>query len=190
MKKSLAYSILLLLTIISFFFDKEILYFFSTLRSIGLTSVLNYLTYLGETIIISCIIISILLWKRKRKWIVPVWLSLISTVIITYILKYIINRPRPFQEGFSHIITAPSPSFPSAHSSAVFAIIPFLYILYPKGRIIWMTLGLVVLFSRIYLGVHYLSDVLFGTLIGMAIATFFIYSTDKKWFTKLNFLKK
>jgi membrane-associated phospholipid phosphatase len=89
-------------------------------------------------------------------------------------LKYIVNRPRPSTRD-PLIIPASEhggPSFPSGHVSQAFATATSLSIAYPKWYIIapsflWAgTVG----YSRLYLGVHYPSDVLGGAVVGAGSA--------------------
>ena len=101
----------------------------------------------------------------------------------TYLLKYSINRPRPFESN-PKIIKAGkggSPSFPSGHASEAFATATSLSLIYPKWYIIapacaWAG---IVGYSRMYLGVHYPSDVLAGAILGSGSA-WLMYKL-KKW---------
>ncbi len=93
---------------------------------------------------------------------------------ISLILKYAINRDRPFvtYPDITKKSVAGSPSFPSGHTSSAFATATSVSLAYPKWYVIapsfaWAgTVG----YSRLHLGVHYPSDVLAGALIGSGCA--------------------
>jgi membrane-associated phospholipid phosphatase len=93
---------------------------------------------------------------------------------VTTIMKYTINRKRPFIT-YPDIVKkgkAGSPSFPSGHTSEAFATATFLSLSYPKWYVIapsfvWAgTVG----YSRMHLGVHYPTDVIIGAIIGSGCA--------------------
>jgi membrane-associated phospholipid phosphatase len=93
---------------------------------------------------------------------------------VTTIMKYAINRDRPFIT-YTDIVKkakAGTPSFPSGHTSEAFATATYLSLSYPKWYVIapsfaWAgTVG----YSRMHLGVHYPSDVLVGAIIGSGCA--------------------
>jgi membrane-associated phospholipid phosphatase len=96
------------------------------------------------------------------------------TAGITEVLKYSVNRERPFSTypDISKKASAGSPSFPSGHTSNAFAAATSISLSYPKWYVIvpsylWAgTVG----FSRMDLGVHYPSDVLAGAVIGSGTA--------------------
>ena len=102
---------------------------------------------------------------------------------LTTILKYTVNRQRPFitYPDIMKKSKAGSPSFPSGHTSSAFATATSISLSYPKWYIIaplylWAgTVG----YSRMDLGVHYPSDVLAGALIGTGSAWLTHYVNKK-----------
>jgi len=99
---------------------------------------------------------------------------------ITVVMKYSINRERPFKTypDITRKSAAGSPSFPSGHTSSSFALATSLSLSYPKWYIIVPSFSWAgtVAYSRMDLGVHYPSDVLAGALVGAGSAwlTYFI----------------
>ncbi len=100
--------------------------------------------------------------------------SLATAAVVTTILKYSVDRTRPFQKypDIIKLADAGSPSFPSGHTSDAFALATSLSLAYPKWYVIvpayaWSS---TVAFSRLDLGVHYPSDVLAGAIIGAGTA--------------------
>ena len=98
----------------------------------------------------------------------------LATSAVTNILKYSINRDRPFvtYPDITKKGKAGSPSFPSGHTSSAFATATSLSLAYPKWYVIapsFVYAGAVG-YSRMDLGVHYPSDVLAGALIGSGCA--------------------
>jgi len=112
--------------------------------------------------------------------------SLVSS-LVTSGIKFSVNRPRPFvtyPNDITKYTSAGSKSFPSGHTSICFATATSVSLLYPKWYVIapmytWATL---VGYSRMYLGVHYPSDVLVGALVGSASAlgTHYLFDYIKK----------
>lgn len=97
--------------------------------------------------------------------------------LVEYSMKHAIARLRPCQviEGIRLIITCPSSySMPSGHAISSFAVaLPLFYLTQEYIALIWrlypLLLASLIAFSRIYLGVHYPSDVLAGALLGAII---------------------
>ncbi|MFT4693715.1 MAG: membrane-associated phospholipid phosphatase [Francisella sp.] len=102
--------------------------------------------------------------------------------IVGQVLKFVIGRARPkfFLEYGSHYFQhfhKPGYDFasmPSGHSITVAAFCMGLIYLAPKFRVLWILLAVAVAFSRIVLGSHYPSDVVFGLAIG-CYSTVFVY---------------
>ena len=100
-------------------------------------------------------------------------LSLIANVgggLVTWILKFIVNRPRPPVSEIGFLDIFEGPSFPSGHATFVFATAIVFGWRYPRLRIPLLVLALVVAYSRIYLGEHFPLDVFAGAVIGSVAA--------------------
>jgi membrane-associated phospholipid phosphatase len=115
--------------------------------------------------------------KHDNKLVETACVSLVSATVnsgITLLMKYTINRVRPFvtYPDITKKSAAGTPSFPSGHTSSAFAAATSLSLAYPKWYIIaptflWAgTVG----YSRLDLGVHYPSDVLAGAIVGAGSA--------------------
>lgn len=152
-------------------------------------------------IMLSLIIILFCLLYRKEKYAFIIISNLAYTVIINLFLKYTFVQKRP---DVLQLVTENGYSFPSAHAMAAMAFYGFLIYLVWKldleKRTSWLLtiiLGeiiFVVSYSRIYLGVHYFSDVLAGLMIACALNMLFItfYADKHIWKKKRSwsFLKK
>jgi len=117
---------------------------------------------------------------------VAVGSSLVLDAALTYSIKKIVNRPRPYATYPDDIIpysTETSMSFPSGHTSFAFATATSLSIKYPRWYIIapsFLWAGSVG-YSRMNLGVHYPSDVLAGALLGAGSAWIACKVNDWYW---------
>lgn len=114
------------------------------------------------------------LWIGKRvRLIAPLWVAFIGAQATTWLGKYAIGRERP---SFMEAVRAESPSFPSGHATGALAVFGFLaYVIardLPGGRarfeiVYWLALLIALVgFSRVFLSVHFVTDVLGGYLVG------------------------
>jgi len=182
-KRNLWIIIVGLLTLISFFIDNNVIEFLSSIKNNYFDSLFIGITFISSEIIIFFLLTSLFLWKEdKRRWILPLWLTLLLSAIISFVLKFLVQRPRPFQIGIVKIMDVFQKmnfeiwnfSFPSFQTMFVFCAIPILSKEFPKLKRFWIFLALLVGFSRIYFGLHFLSDVLAGGLIGYLIGLWVI----------------
>ncbi len=115
-----------------------------------------------------------LVFKRTRKAGVCMAVALILGLLICNLtLKPIIARPRPFmtREDIELIIKAPSGfSFPSGHTVSSFAAATGLFIYHRRLGIAALIWAFLIAFSRLYMYVHYPTDVIAGMLIGILCA--------------------
>lgn len=138
------------------------------------------ITNLGEALPLMIITVILIFIKRTRFCGINMAISLfISIVIGAFILKPLIARERPFTDPIyneywiavgKHLET--SFSCPSSHSTASFAaLFPLFLNFNKKYSFIFILIALLIGFSRVYLVVHYPSDVLFGAFIGITVST-------------------
>ncbi|MBI1883268.1 MAG: phosphatase PAP2 family protein [Chlamydiae bacterium] len=120
--------------------------------------------------------LSTFLSKRKDRWRIALFavLLLASVNVLSHeVFKPLFHRPRPchvLQEAIVRTACPDSPSFPSGHAMSIFAIAVFLGFYYPSWVGFLGFLTVAVSLSRIYMGVHYPSDVLGGAILGMIMA--------------------
>lgn len=168
-------------------FDTVIRECFYSLRSQYLNSLIIALTYLGntKTIIVICLVL-LILPRTRMHYGIPVSAAAITASSFNYFLKHIFNRPRP-DIGY-HIIEQGGWSFPSGHSITSLVVFGLLIWLIHhantgasvpidkrrcKQNNVLTVLLLIPCFgiglSRIYVGVHYPTDVLGGWMLGIIV---------------------
>lgn len=134
----------------------------------------------GEIWIFICVLF--LLSKKTRKaGFMGLLALLIEAILISFVLKPIFSRPRPYVTyGVDILIPPPlGTSFPSGHAAASFAVAFMLYFnRVPYRKTIIVLAGLMA-YSRLYLYVHYPSDILFGIFTALAIAILLRIYQDK-----------
>ena len=116
------------------------------------------------------------------------WFWILCAVVLlavtNLLLKNIVARPRPFAEieALIPMITKPKDfSFPSGHTTASFAVaLVMLRMLPKKFGIPAVVLAALVAFSRLYLGVHYPTDVLTGLVIALVGSMLSVWIVRKK----------
>ena len=169
-------------------FDDAVRFFFYDMRSGALTSAAKAMTYLGnwQSVTVLCIILLIIKPTRIRYGI-PVSAGAISVTVINKIIKNLVRRDRPDQ--IYHLIKQGGYSFPSGHSITsmfVFGMLIYLVRVNVQNRKAANVLTVIIAvpmvcigLSRIYLGVHYPSDVLAGWALGIAVMMVVIEIADR-----------
>lgn len=134
-----------------------------------LTKIVTGITNFGGTFVIIILIILSIIFFRKIIYSILITANIINVVLITQVLKMLIQRPRP---SFPHLVIESGFSFPSGHAMASLGFYGFLiYLIWQTNinkkvkigvTIILSILILLIGLSRIYLGVHYFTDVVAG----------------------------
>lgn len=109
--------------------------------------------------------------------------SFLLGLAVNQVILMFIHRTRPYESGLTHLLIEPSAdwSFPSDHATAAFAAMASFLLagLYARAAVL-AALAILVCWSRIYVGTHYLTDVLGGALTGIAaaLAVSLVYRKD------------
>lgn len=156
------------------------------LRTDLLTPFMKGVTFLGNGgwFWILCAVVLLAIPKTRKTGYAAV-LSLIFGVIVTnLLLKNIVARPRPFAEIEALILLIAKPtdfSFPSGHTTASFAVALVMLRMLPKKiGIPAVVLAALVAFSRLYLGVHYPTDVLAGFVVALVGSSLAVWGVRTK----------
>lgn len=153
--------------------ERTLLWIHEHLASNALDDIMPVVTRLGGTFgvyaIVAIVVIAAVLARRTPTVIVVV-AGVWSAKLVNYVLKHVFERDRP--QLWDTVVTERSPAFPSGHSAGAAAVACAAVLMTWNTR--WrypvlaaaVTYALLIGFSRMYLGVHYPSDVLVGWAVG------------------------
>lgn len=156
------------------------------LRTDVMTAIMKVVTMLGDKgIFLIAVAVMLMAYKPTRKAGMAAVLGLVINLLIVNVwLKNVVDRTRPYYvvEGLQSLLPPQwDSSFPSGHTSHAFVMVAAIWsMLKRKYGVIALVIATLIAFSRLYLGVHYPSDVLFGVLIGL-ISGFVSVMVIKRW---------
>lgn len=151
----------------------------------GLTPILKAITELGGVAFTVLAGVLIFMFCKKNRWFITI--DLVGVTLVNQVIKHIIRRPRP---NVLRLVEESGYSFPSGHSMvsmAFYGIIIYLVYKNVSNKYLkWLLITLLSLlilsigFSRIYVGVHYFTDVAGGFLLGLAYLIIYINIYNKR----------
>lgn len=162
----------------------EILYAINKLHNPILDKIMIGITSLGNAgLIWIAIAIFLIFIKKTRKCGILMLISLVSGLILgNGILKNLIGRDRPCWLDPNIPLLIPNPldySFPSGHTLASFEAAVMIFLHNKKFGVISLILACLIAFSRMYLFVHFPTDILGGIILGTLISLAVYYGYEK-----------
>jgi undecaprenyl-diphosphatase len=152
-------------------------------RTSGLNRFFLTVSRLGSTIPVLALgtLTAVATWRRCRAVSTVLFVATFARPALEFIIKALIGRDRP---DFARLVAGNGPSFPSGHVMAAIALwglLPVVVSLYTRNRAVWwgsvctsVLLIVSIAASRVYLGVHWFSDVTAGLIVG----SFFLLGVD------------
>lgn len=155
--------------------ELEILYYIQTLHTPMLNKLFMAITALlgSKGLIVVFLSFVLMAFKKTKRCGLAILLSFALAAVLGYAFKHIIARPRPFllAAEIELIVKAPKGySFPSNHSALAFATATAIFLQNKYCGFIALFIASLVAFSRLYLFVHFPTDIIAGVALGIASA--------------------
>lgn len=136
------------------------------------------ITEAGDTIFF-IVVGAILYWVFDKKFAFKLMISFLFSALINGVIKHFTKKPRPYEEGAEAILQRTGgSSMPSGHSQGIGALGSMMIYEYKEVKWIrYVSIALMILvpFSRMYLGQHYLEDVIVGLILGIFLGLLGLY---------------
>jgi len=148
-------------------FDYDVTHFIRGLNNGGLLNTLFWwVTFTGSITFMVLITIALYVAGLRKEALVFAIIFILTTAFATAV-KYAVARPRPSDLG---VVPEAEPSFPSAHTANAFAFATTLSSYHRKFTIVLFAWAILVGFSRLYLGLHYFTDIIGGAILGIVVS--------------------
>ncbi len=152
--------------------DKQAAFAAATLRNSTLTLIAN--TVSSTAILVVIAVPAFYLFIRDKKKLPALFASLLMALMLSYAIKFILGFERPSGKKEIPFTNLPDYSFPSSHATIAFTPTA---IMAGGGKIAWIAFGIAVALSRIYLGMHLLSETIAGAILGYLVGRYFAESS-------------
>ena len=155
--------------------------FLAGFRNPFLTDFFSSITIMGS-IVFSLVLCGGLFILSREKG-VTTFIGVFLSAAATHLLKLIFSVPRP---AVDRLVGVSTYSFPSGHTTVAFSLAVLLSNMNEGLRIYLFGVAVLVGFSRIYLGVHYVTDVVAGAVVGYIISRIFLEKFSDEITSKIN----
>lgn len=140
--------------------------------------------YFGYVLVL--LLVLFLFRNYKKYWQMTVWslfTAFLARFVIVDIIRWIWARPRPFVENNVNLLVdrVNQSAFPSGHAAFFFAIATFVYLYNKKAGILFFFASFLISISRVFVGIHWPSDILAGAVTGI-LSSFLIILFFRKFF--------
>lgn len=131
------------------------------------------------------LLLLLFLIKNLKKYWQMVTLAILSGIfarfIVVSIIRWLLERSRPFVENHVNLLVdhVNQSAFPSGHAAFFFAVSTVVYLYNKKAGILFFIAGFLISISRVFVGIHWPSDILAGALVGIFSALLILLSFRK-----------
>lgn len=164
--------------------ELDLLQWIHTLSSPSMDSLMLGVTYAATHAAVWLILAALMMCVKKyRKTGMAVIVSVaVAYIICDIVLKNLVSRDRPCDlAGFDLLVSVPETySFPSGHTMSSFAAATAIYFFHRREGAIAMVFAALVGFSRLYLFVHWPTDVIAGAVLGIVVAYVVVIFMDRR----------
>jgi undecaprenyl-diphosphatase len=155
--------------------DEPIMRYVEAHRSGALDTFFLTMSRFGSTAVVLSVgaLLALVCWSRCRAVAIAIAVATLGRPVLEFLLKAVVARDRP---NFARMVNGQGPSFPSGHvmaAVAIWGLLPLVVGLFTRSRVLWWAsvavggfLIVTIAASRVYLGVHWPSDVVAGVLVG------------------------
>ena len=136
-----------------------------------------------EYVLVGCLFLFLAVAFRKYlKMVIQAFLSaVLARFVIVNFIRWIWQRPRPFMDNHVNLLlTHNSSSFPSGHAAFFFALSTIVYLYNKKAGILFFIASFLICLARVFVGIHWPSDVLAGAIVGV-FSGWLVYKISKKF---------
>lgn len=164
--------------------ELSILHAIQQIHAPWLDAVMIFFTRLGDDGILWIALgVGLLFFKKTRKCGIYILLSMLLSMLVgKVIIKNLVERPRPFMADPSVALKVNPPgsfSFPSGHTLDAFTSATAIFLCCRKTGIVAFVVASLIAFSRMYLFLHYPTDILGGIVIGVCVAVIVVKAFEK-----------